>query len=79
VNKRYTFDLSAVGWQALETRGRVILETKEFGLVARGADLLSQSAASEGIFKLTSVLHLMASVSDATLGILHRGHYDRVG
>jgi phosphatidylserine decarboxylase precursor len=34
VNKRYTFDPSAVGWQALETRGRVILETKEFGLVA---------------------------------------------
>ena len=34
VNKRYTFDPSAVGWQALETRGRMILETKEFGLVA---------------------------------------------
>ena len=33
-NKRYTFDPSAVGWQALETRGRVILETKVFGLVA---------------------------------------------
>jgi phosphatidylserine decarboxylase precursor len=34
VNKHYTFDPSVVGWQALETRGRVILETKEFGLVA---------------------------------------------
>jgi phosphatidylserine decarboxylase len=34
VNRRYTFDFSAVGWQALETRGRVIVETKEFGLVA---------------------------------------------
>lgn len=33
-NKRYAFDPSALGWQALETRGRVILETQNFGLVA---------------------------------------------
>ena len=33
-NKRYAFDPSAVGWQGLETRGLVVLETKEFGLVA---------------------------------------------
>jgi len=32
--KRYAFDPSAVGWQALETRGRVILETQNLGLVA---------------------------------------------
>lgn len=33
-NKRYAFDPSAVGWQGLETRGLVILETPNFGLVA---------------------------------------------
>jgi phosphatidylserine decarboxylase len=33
-NKRYAFDPSAVGWQGLETRGRVILDTQRFGLVA---------------------------------------------
>jgi len=33
-NKRYKFDASAVGWQSLETRGCVILETDEYGLVA---------------------------------------------
>jgi phosphatidylserine decarboxylase len=33
-NKRYAFDPSAIGWQALETRGRVILETQNLGLVA---------------------------------------------
>jgi len=34
LNKRYAFDPSSVGWQSLETRGCVILETEEFGLVA---------------------------------------------
>ena len=34
INKRYKFDPSAVGWQLLETRGCVILETEENGLVA---------------------------------------------
>jgi hypothetical protein len=33
-NRRYLFDPSSVGWQALETRGCVILETRELGLVA---------------------------------------------
>jgi phosphatidylserine decarboxylase precursor len=33
-NKRYVFDPSSIGWQSLETRGCVILETDEFGLVA---------------------------------------------
>jgi phosphatidylserine decarboxylase precursor len=33
-NGRYKFDPSSVGYQALETRGRVILETDEYGLVA---------------------------------------------
>ncbi len=33
-NKRYKFDASSVGWQSLETRGCVILETEEYGLVA---------------------------------------------
>lgn len=33
-NRRYAFDPSSIGWQSLETRGCVILETKEFGLVA---------------------------------------------
>ena len=33
-HKRYAFDTSALGWQALETRGRVILETQDVGLVA---------------------------------------------
>lgn len=34
LNRRYAFDLSIVGWQSLETRGCLILETEEFGLVA---------------------------------------------
>jgi phosphatidylserine decarboxylase len=34
VNRRYAFDPSSVGWQALETRGSLILETAEVGLVA---------------------------------------------
>jgi phosphatidylserine decarboxylase len=34
LNRRYAFDLLSVGWQSLETRGCVILETEEFGLVA---------------------------------------------
>ena len=34
-NKRYVFDPNAkIGWQSVETRGCVIVETKEFGLVA---------------------------------------------
>lgn len=33
-NKRYQFDASSVAWQAIETRGCVILETEEYGLVA---------------------------------------------
>jgi phosphatidylserine decarboxylase len=33
-NKRYAFDPSSSGWQSLETRGCVILETDELGLVA---------------------------------------------
>jgi phosphatidylserine decarboxylase len=33
-NKRYAFDPSSIGWQSLETRGCVILETEKFGLVA---------------------------------------------
>lgn len=32
--RRYAFDASSTGWQSLETRGRLILETPEFGLVA---------------------------------------------
>ena len=31
---RYSFDPSSVNWQMLETRGCVIVETKEYGLVA---------------------------------------------
>ena len=34
LNRRYAFDPSSVGWQSLETRGCVILDTEEFGLVA---------------------------------------------
>jgi phosphatidylserine decarboxylase precursor len=34
LNSRYAFDPSFVGWQSLETRGCLILETEEFGLVA---------------------------------------------
>jgi phosphatidylserine decarboxylase precursor len=34
VNRRYAFDPSSIGWQSLETRGAVILDTEEFGLVA---------------------------------------------
>ena len=33
-NKRYKFDASSVAWQSLETRGCMILETEEYGLVA---------------------------------------------
>jgi phosphatidylserine decarboxylase len=33
-NHRYAFDPSSVGWQMLETRGCIILETDEYGLVA---------------------------------------------
>lgn len=33
-NRRYAFDPSSIGWQSLETRGCVILDTEEFGLVA---------------------------------------------
>lgn len=33
-NKRYKFDASSVGWQSIETRGCVILETEQYGLVA---------------------------------------------
>ena len=32
--KRYTFNPSTAGWQILETRGCVILNTDEYGLVA---------------------------------------------
>ncbi len=34
VNRRYAFDPSSIGWQSLETRGLLILDTEEFGLVA---------------------------------------------
>ncbi|MGK7390694.1 MAG: phosphatidylserine decarboxylase [Candidatus Cyclobacteriaceae bacterium M2_1C_046] len=34
INKRYKFDASSVGWQSIETRGCVILETENNGLVA---------------------------------------------
>jgi len=33
-NRRYKFDPSSIGWQSVETRGCVILETEEYGLVA---------------------------------------------
>src|SRR5690242_11408119 len=33
-NRRYAFDPSSIGWQSLETRGCVILQTEEYGLVA---------------------------------------------
>ena len=33
-NNRYAFDPSRIGWQSLETRGCVIVETEEYGLVA---------------------------------------------
>ena len=33
-NNRYAFDPSLVGWQTVETRGCVILDTEEYGLVA---------------------------------------------
>jgi phosphatidylserine decarboxylase len=33
-NKRYAFDPSWIGWQSLEARGCLILDTEEFGLVA---------------------------------------------
>jgi len=33
-NNRYAFDPSFVGWQSVETRGCVIIETREYGLVA---------------------------------------------
>jgi hypothetical protein len=34
VNRRYAFDPSSIGWQSLETRGCLILETEDYGLVA---------------------------------------------
>jgi phosphatidylserine decarboxylase len=34
VNNRYIFDASIPGWQSVEVRGCVILETEEFGVVA---------------------------------------------
>jgi hypothetical protein len=34
LNRRYAFDPSSIRWQSLETRGSVILETEEFGVVA---------------------------------------------
>ena len=33
-NGRYAFDPSSIGWQSLETRGCLILDTEEYGLVA---------------------------------------------
>ncbi len=33
-NKRYQFDASSVAWQAIETRGCVIVDTGDYGLVA---------------------------------------------
>jgi phosphatidylserine decarboxylase len=33
-NRRYAFDPSSVGWQSLEVRGCVIVDTENFGLVA---------------------------------------------
>jgi phosphatidylserine decarboxylase len=33
-NRRYAFDPSPVGWQSLETRGLIVLQTDRFGLVA---------------------------------------------
>ena len=33
-NRRYSFDPSSVGWQSLETRGLIVLQTDKFGLVA---------------------------------------------
>lgn len=34
-HKRYAFSISpGIGWQSIETRGRIILETKKYGLVA---------------------------------------------
>ncbi len=33
-NNRYAFDPSSLGWQTIETRGCVILDTHDFGLVA---------------------------------------------
>jgi phosphatidylserine decarboxylase len=34
INKRYVYDASVPGWQSVETRACVIVETAEFGLVA---------------------------------------------
>ena len=33
-NNRYAFDLSSIGWQTIETRACVILDTEDYGLVA---------------------------------------------
>jgi phosphatidylserine decarboxylase len=33
-NRRYSFDPSSVGWQSLETRGLIVLQTDKYGLVA---------------------------------------------
>lgn len=32
--KKYMFDASSIGWQSIETRGSIILETQDHGLVA---------------------------------------------
>jgi phosphatidylserine decarboxylase precursor len=34
INKRYAYDASVPGWQSVETRGCVIVETEQFGLIA---------------------------------------------
>ena len=34
MNNRYAYNILDLGWQSIETRGCVILETEEFGLVA---------------------------------------------
>ena len=34
INNRYAYNILDLGWQSVETRGCVILETEEFGLVA---------------------------------------------
>jgi len=34
INKRYVYDASVPGWQSIETRGCIIIETEQFGLVA---------------------------------------------
>ena len=34
INNRYAYSILNLGWQSIETRGSIILETEEFGLVA---------------------------------------------